>query len=98
MIIAKHKDGGIYVIHYTGLMKMEDGRWHNAVIYQRVPIFLKPDEKTEEVYVRQVSSFKENFEQITYQEFEKLADGVFSISDMFKFRPNFQESVFNLAS
>lgn len=93
MIIAKHRDGGIYVVHYTGLMKMEDGKWHHAVIYQRVPIFLKQDEKTDEVYVRQVSSFKENFEQITYQEFEKLVNGIHTIGDVFNFRPAFRKDL-----
>jgi hypothetical protein len=89
MIIAKHKDGGIYTVHFTGIMKMENGTWQDAVIYQRVSILLKPDEKTDEIYVRSKESFKENFEHLTLQEFESEHGQAYGIVDTFAFRPKF---------
>ena len=82
MIIAKHRDGGIYVVYFTGLMKMDDGKWDNAVIYKRLNIDLKSNESTSEVYVRQASSFKENFEHLTWQEFHSIAGKDFDIPEI----------------
>lgn len=86
MIIAKHKEGGIYSVYFTGIMKMEDGTWQDAVVYQRVPILLKQDEKTDEIYIRSKESFRSNFEHITLEEFESIAGPGYSV---FEFRPTF---------
>lgn len=69
MIIARHKEGGIYCVYYTGKMKMDDGRWEECVVYQRLAISLKRDEKTDETYIRTKENFRENFELVLWSDF-----------------------------
>ena len=73
MIIARHiETGGLYCIFITGMMKMDDGRWEDAVIYKRLPIDLKRDEDTSELYIRTLEQFRVKFEHVTHTEFESI--------------------------
>ena len=73
MIITRHKEsGGIYCVFFTGKMKMEDGTWQDAVLYKRLPISLKQDEDTSELYVRRLEDFKVKFELVGAEEFVSI--------------------------
>lgn len=75
MIIARHiETNALYCVFITGMMKMDDSRWEEAVIYKRLPIDLKRGEDTSELYIRPLEQFRVKFEHVTHEEFESITN------------------------